>query len=90
MKKTEIHTEGKKKACSVNGAGQAGCGCMKKIPTRSILSTMHKTQLQIYGRTNIKPDTPNLIGEKVGNSLEFLGTGKRESRESCTKDCVTF
>ena len=24
---------------------------------------------------NIKPDTPNLIDEKVGKSLEFIGTG---------------
>ena len=30
----------------------------------------------IYYGKNIKPDTLNLIEEKVGKSLEFIGTGR--------------
>ena len=35
--------------------------------------TMHKTQVQI--ELNIKPATLNLIEEKVGSTLEHIGTG---------------
>ena len=35
--------------------------------------TMHKTQVQI--ELNIKPTTLNLIEEKVGSTLERIGTG---------------
>ena len=36
---------------------------------------MHKTQVQIDQRLNIKPVTLNLIEKKVGNTLECIGTG---------------
>ena len=36
----------------------------------------HKTQVQVDQRLHHKTDTLNLIEEKVGNSLEFIGIGK--------------
>lgn len=48
----------------------------QKNPNRSILLTLHKTQLQWIKDLSIKPDTLKLTEEKVGNSLELIGTGK--------------
>ena len=41
-----------------------------------MLTTLHKTQLQLLKDLNIKPDPLNLIEEKVGNSLDHIGTGE--------------
>ena len=36
---------------------------------------MYKTQVQMDQNVNIKPTTLNLIEEKGGSTLEFIGTG---------------
>ena len=46
-------------------------GYKHKNPNRSILNTLHKTQLQIDKKNlTIKPDMLNQIEEKMGDSLE--------------------
>ncbi|KAL6081760.1 hypothetical protein STEG23_016842 [Scotinomys teguina] len=44
-------------------------------PHRSISVTMHKTQVQVDQRPQHKSVTLNLIEEKVGSTLERIGTG---------------
>jgi hypothetical protein len=39
------------------------------------LSPCKKLNPKLIKDLNIKPDTSNLIEEKVGKSLEFIGTG---------------
>ena len=53
----------KKKASSINGAGLTGC-----------LSPCTKLKCKCIKDLNIKPDTLNLTEERVGKSLEFMGT----------------
>ena len=43
-------------------------GCIQKNANRYILIILHKTQLKIDQRPQQKPDTLNLIEEKVRNS----------------------
>jgi hypothetical protein len=43
-------------------------------PDRSILITLHKYKSKWVKDLEIKPETPNLIEYKVGNSLECFGT----------------
>lgn len=47
---------------------------MYKNTNISILITVYKTEVQVDERLNIRPDTLNLIKDKVGNSLELTGT----------------
>jgi hypothetical protein len=57
-------------------------GCIQKNANRYILIILHKTQLKIDQRPQQKPDTLNLIEERVGNSLECIGIGKRLSAQT--------
>lgn len=49
--------------------------CMYKNSNRSILTTLHKTQLLRIKDLNLT-STLNMAGEKVGDSLELTGRGK--------------
>jgi hypothetical protein len=49
--------------------------CDSKSPNRSILTTLHKTQLLRIKDLNLT-STLNMAGEKVGDSLELTGRGK--------------
>jgi hypothetical protein len=63
---------GTKKASSINGAGLSVCRRMKIAP---YLSPCTKLNSKWVKDLTIKPDTLNLIVEKVGKSLELIGTG---------------
>jgi hypothetical protein len=65
---------GKKKASSINGDGLAGCLYYKNERDPYLVPcTMLKSKW--FKDLNIKPNTLNLIEEKVGKSLELIGTG---------------
>jgi hypothetical protein len=49
---------------------------MKNNAKRSIFITLHKTQVQVGQDFSIKLNTLNAIYEKVGSSLECIGTGE--------------
>jgi hypothetical protein len=72
-KTPKIHNR-KKKASSINGAGLTDC-LYVKIKIDSYLSPWTKLKFKAIKDLNIKPDTLNLIEEKVGKSLELIGTG---------------
>ena len=55
-----------RKEASTNGVGVTGCQSVERCP---------KLKSKWIKDLNIKPDTLNLIEEKVGNSLEHIGTG---------------
>jgi hypothetical protein len=72
IKKPEIHT-GKKTASLRNGAAQTGRLHVQNDP---YVSPCTKLKSKYIKDLVIKPGTLNLIEEKVGNSLELIGTGK--------------
>jgi hypothetical protein len=47
---------------------------MQKDTNRSIFKTLHKTQVDVDQGLQHKTRSLNLIAEKVGNSLELIGT----------------
>ena len=63
---------GKEKATSINGAALTGNQYVEKW---KIFVTLHKPQVHVDQNLNIKPDTLNIIEEKVGKSFELIGTG---------------
>ena len=67
---------GKKKASSINGAGLIGCLCEEKMKIEPYFSPCTKFKPEWISHLNIKPDTLNLTGEKVGMSIELIGTGR--------------
>ena len=73
MTKTPKIYNGKKKASSVNDTGITVCLYVEE--NRPIIVTLHKAQVKDQG-LNTKPDTLNLIEEKVGKNLECIGTGR--------------
>jgi hypothetical protein len=65
----------KKKASSPNGAGLTGSLCRKaKIDPMCHLA--QKCKSMWINNLNIKPDTLNLIEEKVGRNIELIGMGR--------------
>ena len=48
---------------------------MSKNANKSISITLQETQVQVDQRLQHKPDTPNLVEQKVRHSLELIGTG---------------
>jgi hypothetical protein len=48
---------------------------MSNNANRSILIILHKTRIQVDQNLNIKPNTMNLIEEKVGKSPGCISTG---------------
>ena len=69
LQRSQKICNGKKKAASTNGAGITTCRRMQKDPYLSI--PMHKTQVQMDQR----PQHKSRHTEKVGSSLEHMGTG---------------
>ena len=47
---------------------------MQKNENRSIFDTLHKAEVQLDQEPQCKTDSLNLIEEKVGKSLELIGT----------------
>ena len=68
LKKPETHN-GKKKASSINGAGLTARRRMQIDP---YLSPCTKLKSMWIKDLNLKPDALNLIGEKVGITLNSL------------------
>ena len=66
---------GKKKASSITGAGLTGSWYVEKMKIDPYLSPCTKLKSKWIKDLNIKPDTLHLIEEKVGKSLECIGTG---------------
>jgi hypothetical protein len=60
---------------SINGASLTGCLYIEKNENRPIFSLCTKLKSKWIKDLNIKPDALNLIEEKMGNSLELIGTG---------------
>jgi hypothetical protein len=68
--------EKKKEASSVNDAGLTDCLYVcRKMKIESYLSSCSKFKSKWIKDLNIKPDTLNLMKEKVGKSFKFIGTG---------------
>jgi hypothetical protein len=57
-----------------DGASQTAIYAQKTMQTDPYLSTSIKLKSMWIEDLNIKPDTLNLIEEKVGNKLECIGT----------------
>ena len=70
-KKPKIYN-GQKKASSISGANWLSV--YRKMKIEPYLSPCTKLKSKWIKDLNIKPDTLNLI-EKVGKSLELIGTG---------------
>jgi hypothetical protein len=67
---------GKKKASSINGAGLSVCmHACRRMKIDPYLSPCTKLKSKWIKDLNIKPDTLNIIEEKVGKSLELIDTG---------------
>ena len=49
---------------------------MQKNENRPFLISMYKAQVQVYEIYHIKPGTLKLLDEKVGKTLELIGTGE--------------
>lgn len=75
MTKKPKPSSGIKKASSTNGAGLSGS---QHVEECKLIRIYHSTKLKFkwIKDLNIKPDTVNLIEEKVGHSLECIGTGE--------------
>ena len=70
-KKLNLYS-GKKKASLINGADLTGSAC-RKMKVDPYLSPCTKLKFKWIKDLNIKPDTLNLIEDKVGKNL---GTGE--------------
>jgi hypothetical protein len=66
---------GKKKVPSINGAGLTGSVCRMKIDPYLLPCTKLKSKW--IKDLNIESDTQNLIEEKVGKSLEVIGSQEK-------------
>lgn len=64
--------DGRKKQCR-NGNEWCWSNRLQKNPNRFIFITLQKIQLQTQQDIKIKPDTLNLVEEKVRNILDFIG-----------------
>ena len=78
MTREQKPSSGKKTAYSTNGAGTTGgihsCRRMRIDP---FLSPCIKVKSKWIKELHIKPETVKLIDEKVGKSLEDMGTGEK-------------
>ena len=68
---------GKKIASSTNGAGTIGFGHAEKLQKDPYLSPCTKLKCKWIKDLSINPATLNLLEEKVGITLEQIGTGDR-------------
>jgi hypothetical protein len=72
----------------MNGAGLTDCLLCRKMKIEPYLSPCTKLKFKWIKDLNIKPDTQNLIEEKVEKSLELIGKGKfpkQNANGSCSK-----
>ena len=67
---------GKNTPFSTNGAGSTGCQHVEEYISISSYSPLYKAQLKLFKDLPIKPDMLNQIDEKVGKSLNRMGTGE--------------
>ena len=77
MTKYLKQSSGKKTASSTNGAGPTGGYHVRRIWIDPFLSPCTKFKSKWSKDLHIKPETLKLIEEKVGKSLEGMGTGKK-------------
>jgi hypothetical protein len=75
LTKTTKTYDGKKKVSSISGAGLTIC-MLKKMKVDPYLSPCTKLKSTWIKDLNINPDTLTLIEDKVGKSLELIGTGR--------------
>jgi hypothetical protein len=66
-----------KKAFSTNGAGTTGGYHVEECGIDPFLSPCTKGKSKWIKELHIKPETLKLIEEKVGKSLEDIGTGEK-------------
>jgi hypothetical protein len=77
---------GKKKASFNKWGWSNWLSVCRRIKIDPYLSPCTKLKSKWIKDLNIKPDTLNVIEEKVGKSLELIGTGaKQNSSGSCSK-----
>ena len=74
-KKPKIYN-GKKEASSINGASLIWLSVCRKMEIDPYLSPCTKPKSKLIKDLNIKSNTHNLKEEKVGKSLELIGTGE--------------
>jgi hypothetical protein len=67
----------KKTAFSINGAGSPGCYHEEECELIHLLSPCTKLKSKWIKGLHIKPETLTLTEEKVGKSLEHMGTGEK-------------
>jgi phage-related protein len=78
------NTMEKRKASSINGGGLTGLSTHRIMQIDLYLSPWTKLKPKWIKDLNIKLNTPSLINEKVGNSLECIGTGDSFLNRSST------
>jgi hypothetical protein len=80
---------GKMRACSINDTGLNWLFVFKKMKINPYLSPCTKLNSKWMKDLIIKSDTLNLIKEKVGKSLEHIGTRGnlllKQNSSSCSK-----
>jgi hypothetical protein len=74
-KKPKIYN-GKKKASSINGAGLTAVCVFKEMKIDPYPSPCTKLKSKLIKNLKIKPNTLNLMEEKMEKSLELIGTGE--------------
>jgi hypothetical protein len=67
-------SNGKKTTYSTNGAGLSGVQHVEECRLTHYLSSCTRLKSKWIKNLHIKPDTLNLIEEKVGKSKEHMGT----------------
>jgi hypothetical protein len=80
---------GKKTAFSTNGAGTTGSYHIEECEF-PILSPCTKVKSKWIKELHIKPETQKLIEEKVGESLEDMGTGGKFLNRTATACAVRW
>ena len=77
--------KGRKKASSINGICLTGSLYVEKI--NPYLSPCTKLKSKWIKDLNIKPDTLNLIEEKVRKSLKLIGTELKFPKQNFNSSC---
>jgi hypothetical protein len=70
-------SSGKKTAFSTNGTGRTGGLSCRRMPIDPFLSPCTKLKPKWIKELHIKPETLKLIEERVGKSLEDMGTEEK-------------
>jgi hypothetical protein len=72
--KSKLYNEKEEKASLTNGSGLTGMSAYRRMQIGPYLSPCGQLSSKQIKDLNIKPHTQNLIEEKVGNILEYIGT----------------